>query len=216
VGDAANSKADLTYIATVVAKFHRQPQRDNCAPTCFKNILDELASRQSSKRARKRLRFSLRALDKMFNYRAGGFCDSELGVENLNTALLGSGYHVVRVFGQQSGLDRLHKTVASPARSYVVAAVSTDYFSEQGKGYDVRGDPKIDHALIVLTLDAQSVTFFDPYEYYYAGKTVKTSTLPIVKFNKYWQDAESVLWMAWAEPVARTPIEETPPYGGSE
>jgi len=180
---------------------------DNCEPTCFKNILDELSSRSKVKKIRR----SLGDLNRMFDYRRGLFCDSDVGISRLNDALLPFGFGVRKRYGPQVTINDLLRVTVDERGSYPIVAVGQAYFGEQTKSYKYSGDPHVDHALVVLRvdLDNQRVTFFDPYENYLKAKgitDVKTE-LPIVRFNSYWGGADRPYWMAWVEPVT-PPIEE--------
>ncbi len=194
-------KRDPLYIAQVVQQFQRQSQSDNCEPTCFKNLLDELAARNGVRQ----LRHGLKELNDMFDYRRGFFCDSNLGISKLSDALKPVGFRVRKTYGDPTNVDLLRRAIESVVTSFPIIAVHPDYFGEQILGYKTVGDPHVDHALIVLAMDAVDVTFFDPYENYLKAKAVtKVRThLPLLRVNEHWRNADRPYWIAWIEPVAK-------------
>ena len=204
-----SQKQDPAHILEAIQRFQRQSESDNCEPTCFKNVMDELSSRTGVRK----LRRGLRELNRLFDYRKGHFCDSDLGISNLNDILSPLGYNVRKTYGSRSGLNLLSQAIGDERSSYVIAAVSPEYFGEQVFGYKVTGEPHVDHALIVLSTDNQTVSFFDPYENYLKAKRVADikTKLPLVKFSQHWGNASRPQWMAWVVPAAM-PLEA---YGGT-
>ncbi len=200
-------KQDPEHLLEVVPRFQDQAQPDNCEPTCFKNILDELACRNGQDR----LRRSIASLNRMFQYKRGrGYCDSDVGIFNLNSSLLPLGFTVLKISGPRSGFGRLESVILDATRSFPIVAVNPSYFAEQLGAYRVVGDPRIDHALIMLRIDheKETVMFFDPYENYLKAKGVKDikTQLASVRFNSHWEHASRPYWMAWVEPETK-PIE---------
>jgi len=117
--------------------------------------------------------------------------------------------------------EKLKNLIEDKNKSYPIVSVSPEYFDEMERkfgrkklGYYTQGKSTIDHTIIILDIEEEEITFFDPYTPFFHRKEKNVPERAIFKLPKalfldLWSEAKrSYRWAMWIERMSQKRIEE--------
>ncbi|MCJ7506156.1 hypothetical protein MUP05_06785 [Candidatus Bathyarchaeota archaeon] len=200
-------------VGLIVDHFKFQPTPSSCYPNCIYNILGDLSRRHNSTA----IRLSETKINRICQNKGFLGPRPEVVVRNLNGEIRRLGY--IAQESVRTSYARLGGVLADTESSFPTIGVSYDYLLDRGAvaPLDDAIEPP-DHAVIVLSSNANETVIFDPY----TGMSRKMQQqgeqqgLPrgaymvvTPRILHHWQKAVFPSWMFWVRRSPPSPSEST-------